>query len=99
MNEEIIKNYERDLRLFCSLAANNQIDRQKYIGDISERIYMASSHAFKLAANQMYFRLEGIDPKQYPFQGLVMRNFKINSFVDKIIKEKTDHEQKTQPLS
>ena len=95
MNEEIIKNYERDLHLFCCLAANAQINADEWSGGDEAAICWASRDAFKLAANQMYFHLEQLDPKSHPYTSLVHRDCIIELITEQIIKEKTDHEQKT----
>ena len=99
MNEEIIKDYERDFRLFCSLAADSQIEADTWSGGDEAAICWSARNAYKLAASQMHYRLEQLAPYKYPFPGLPVRNIIISDYVDKIIKEKTEHEQKTQPLS
>ena len=99
MNEEVIKNYERDLHLFCRLAAGAQIEANEWSGGDEAALCLSSRHAFELAAKQMHYRLELLQPSIYSYSSLCEREDKINSRIAEIIKEKTDHEQKTQPLS
>jgi len=95
MNEEVIKNYEADFLMFCRLAAMGEIDQLEYIGDISEGIFIASIRAFKLAANQMYFRLEQAAPDKYPSISLECREFIIIANINTIIKERSLNVKKT----
>jgi len=99
MNEEVIKNYERDLRFFCRLAADSQIDANEWSSGDKAAICWAARDAFKLAADQMFYRLEALRPGVYHVTSIYGRQQFINDQVQRIIKEKTDHEQKTQPLS
>jgi len=95
MNEEAIKTYETDFQLFCSLAANSQIDADTWRGGYEVAIYHASSSAFELAANQMYFHLEQLCPAVYPFISLHHREQLIKKRINQLIKERTDHVKKT----
>ena len=95
MNEEAIKTYETDFQLFCSLAANSQIDANELQDVDHSAIYLASRHAFELAACQMMFRLELLEPQRYWFSGPDNRGKLIAARINFIIKEKQYHDQKT----
>ena len=95
MNEDVIKNYETDFELFCSLAADSQLDSEKCREENEIAIYLASRHAFELAACQMMFRLELLEPQRYWFSGPDNRGKLIAARINFIIKEKQYHDQKT----
>ena len=95
MNEEIIKDYERDFRLFCSLAADSQIEADSWNGGDEAAICWASRHAFELSANQMAYRLELLEPGFTWPLSVDSRQAYVKATIDQIIKEKIDYDQKT----
>ena len=99
MNEEAIKTYEADLELFCGLAADSQIEADSWSGGDEAAICWSSRDAFNLAAIRMMRRLEDLWPTKYWHGSLHNREVFVANKIKDSIKEKTDHEQKTQPLS
>ena len=87
MNEQIIKDYEADLSLFCGLAADSQIEADGYNTLALKALCEASAGAFKLAACQMLYRLESLSPVNHPFSSLLNRDYIINTRID-IIRER-----------
>jgi len=99
MNEEIIAQYERDLRVFLCCAADDQIFKNHASGDFERGLESGALIADRAGARLMLSRLIECSPGHYLFMCRDNRNLYINARINQIIKEKTDHEQKTQPLS
>jgi len=99
MIEEAIKTYETDFQFFLSEAARCAIEKEATELEIERTMLMGSIAAFKSAAFVMYYRLRLLCPTRFPGLSSVSGQCHVDQEVEKIIKEKTNHEQKTQPLS
>ena len=99
MKEQIIKTYEADYKFFLSEAARCTIEKNKDDTEFGRAMNFGMIIAFKSAAYIMYSRLNCIAPNYYPLIITAGIELCIEQRVAEIIKEKSDHEQKTQPLS
>ena len=99
MKEQIIRTYEADYEFFLSEAARCTIEKDNSEIELERSIMVGEIIAFKGAAFVMYYRLRLLCPTRFSGLSSVSGQCHVDQEVEKIIKEKTNHEQKTQPLS
>ena len=99
MIEEAIKIYETDFQFFLSEAARCTIEKDNSKIELERSIMAGEIIAFKGAAFVMYYRLRMLCPTRFPGLSSVSDQCHVDQEVEKIIKERIENVEKTQPLS